>query len=758
MLLLGAALFAWTFTDDGGPILSHARLDLDKALVHWRAFAAREILQGNLPLWNPHVFCGSPFATGFQAAIFYPLNVVFLLAPTAVAMNLSLVLHLFLAGLFMYAWMRFHLTRWWVCLTVGILFACCGAYFPRLYAGHVGNLCAMVWAPLILLCIDGWLDQRRWRWLLIGAAATAMQTLAGHPQIVFITGITAGLYALLQIVSVKNRLAAILGLIAIASGGIGMAAVQVLPGIAEASETARSGGMPFSMASTFSLPPENLLTLLLPGIFGHPISDSYWGRWYGWEMNLFFSVGALCLATLGACVIRGPRRWVLLICLGTMLLLSLGAYTPVHRFLYDYVPIFSSFRAMVRFGFAATLFALFLAGYGLDRIHRIHRKRTAVAVVALIGAMIMLAAAVIFSGDTGAERLGRWIEWTRQTKQTYVKEPQLAETFKAQMATQVVKQCLICAAILAATGALMLLTRRWRRAPQVLAMLACAEVLLFAWSWCDRLDPTRHYPPATEQLLSSMDRDDRILMISEENLSVTRGLNNIWGYDPSLPKRYSEFMTFTQGGDPDSAIQHVRFTQIHHLWRMLRCRYVIPAVSNPSSAREVPGPLPRLLLIESYSVLQDRDDIFHAMSDDRFDPARHIILEQQPTSQPLRSINGPPAGTVRILNESTDHLLIEAILTRPAILLVTDAYSSSWHIRAKSGSKHQTYDLLPANYVLRAVPLDEGVHRFEMVYTPRLFTLGVRVTTLSVVCWLGIAIWRVAWKRRRQSSPSHSRA
>ena len=40
----------------------------------------------------------------------------------------------------------------------------------------------------------------------------------------------------------------------------------------------------------FSLPPENLLTLLLPGLFGNGVSCAYWGRFNLWETCAF--VGA----------------------------------------------------------------------------------------------------------------------------------------------------------------------------------------------------------------------------------------------------------------------------------------------------------------------------------------------------------------------------------------------------------------------------------------------------------------------------------
>src|SRR5690606_15200919 len=86
-------------------------------------------------------------------------------------------------------------------------------------------------------------------------------------------------------------------------------------------------------------------------------------------------------------------------------------------------------------------------------------------------------------------------------------------------------------------------------------------------------------------------------------------------------------------------------------------------------------------------------------------------------------------GTVRIIDTSTDHLTVEAELPEPAILLITDSYSEGWRAVSLPGSQQQQYDLLPANYVLRAIPLAAGRHRLRVEYSPLAFRIG---------CWISI--------------------
>src|SRR5687767_2633327 len=45
-------------------------------------FAAQYLRQGIIPLWNPHLYSGAPFAADIQSGLFYPINLlVFLVVP-----------------------------------------------------------------------------------------------------------------------------------------------------------------------------------------------------------------------------------------------------------------------------------------------------------------------------------------------------------------------------------------------------------------------------------------------------------------------------------------------------------------------------------------------------------------------------------------------------------------------------------------------------------------------------------------------------
>ena len=83
--------------------------DLVSFLFPTYRFAAQQLSQGVLPLWNPHLYGGAPFISDIQAGFFYPVNVaLFLLRPDFdyTTMQWLAIGHLYWAGLGVYVLLR----------------------------------------------------------------------------------------------------------------------------------------------------------------------------------------------------------------------------------------------------------------------------------------------------------------------------------------------------------------------------------------------------------------------------------------------------------------------------------------------------------------------------------------------------------------------------------------------------------------------------------------------------------------------------
>ena len=55
--------------------------DTIRQIYPWRSFSTDQLLKLQWPLWNPYQFSGAPHLANFQTAVFYPLNLLYLLLP-----------------------------------------------------------------------------------------------------------------------------------------------------------------------------------------------------------------------------------------------------------------------------------------------------------------------------------------------------------------------------------------------------------------------------------------------------------------------------------------------------------------------------------------------------------------------------------------------------------------------------------------------------------------------------------------------------
>lgn len=375
--LLGAVLLFFArlaFTN-----LIVARGDMFLYFYPYWSYAADAVRHGHIPLWNPYLFMGAPFLANSQAGVLYPLNLALAWLPTTRAINVSVILHLWLAGIGIVVFARRsvglgRLGAW----VSGATFALGGYLAAQIE--HVNQLQALAWMPLLFTFLD--LALERWRWVFALAAVVAMQLLAGHTQSVFISLVGLSVYALWPIVeSVAARrwnsrdLARRLGLLIVtAILGALLSAAQLLPTLELARESLRSGGLSWREAVSFSLKPAMLLQALLPNYRAAIFS----------EYVAYVGVIGVMLMALGvwACwskTARDRRRTAseirpllvvgrassVLMLLGVFL--ALGAYNPLYSLLVQFAPGFNLFRVPARWLVLYAFGAAILAGLGLQQ-------------------------------------------------------------------------------------------------------------------------------------------------------------------------------------------------------------------------------------------------------------------------------------------------------------------------------------------------------------------------------------------------------
>ncbi len=163
---------------------------------------------GELPLWNPYVFCGQPIAGNPQYLLFYPPNVVrSALTPGPTPWNTNtgvvvlLYLHALWAGAGAYLLGRAHGFSRLAALGSGAIFVFSAPYTQRLFLHH--HLIFVVsWLPWTLFLLRKTMDaptpRRRLAWAVALGIAFGMSLLAGSPQLTYLAGFGLALYWLLS--------------------------------------------------------------------------------------------------------------------------------------------------------------------------------------------------------------------------------------------------------------------------------------------------------------------------------------------------------------------------------------------------------------------------------------------------------------------------------------------------------------------------------------------------------------------------------
>jgi len=113
--------------------------------------------------------------------------------------------------------------------------------------------------------------------------------------------------------------------------------------------------------------------------------------------------------------------------------------------------------------------------------------------------------------------------------------------------------------------------------------------------------------------------------------------------------------------------------------------------------------------------------------DDDFDPSRTVILEEEP---PLKSIRLP--RRVRSAWSGNRDLLAERVVISAdsesrRFLVLSDTYYPGWEALVDGGE----IKIYQADYLFRAVSLEQGKHVIEFRYRPRSFRVGLTISLIS---------------------------
>jgi hypothetical protein len=397
----------------------------------WRKLAVDMVRSGHVPLWNHYLGNGTPLAANLQSAVFYPLNLIYLVAPVERAMGYSAVLHVILAGLFMYLYSRTIKLSRFASLVAALSYMFSGFLISRL--GFLTMISATPWLPLVFCLAERLVSKQRLRSALLLGLAIGLQLLAGHAQLWYYGLWAVAAYVLARgwrlckmqqgtrethggarILHRASSAASAWVLLALAVlVGLGVAAVQLLPTAELTLLSQRRSGAEYEFAMTYSFWPWRLITLFAPDFFGNPARGDYWGYASYWEDCGYIGVLPLLLALIAILAYfrqkRIQRRKSNLSLLSSplslasffsflsllSLLLAMGKNLPLYPLVFRWVPGFGFFQAPARFLYLYTLGMATLAGLGADLMGPSRKLEQVSGYGVVVGLAILLATVAV---------------------------------------------------------------------------------------------------------------------------------------------------------------------------------------------------------------------------------------------------------------------------------------------------------------------------------------------------------------------------
>ena len=379
-------------------------------------FAKENILNGIIPLWNPYSSCGQPFIANPQAAFFYPFTWIYYLLDFHPAYTLYIFIHLLLAGISMYAFLRPVLKDSWISFLGGVVYMLNGLLISRVE--FLSEFASIAWIPLILALLRTTIASPSGRSSALLGTAIAIQFLAGHTQTFYYTTLVGFFFTVFLFgvdyrrekkISAARQPAKYLIVAGLLAFLIVM--IQLAPTYELFTQTKRSLTDYDARTGLASLHPVHALTLLFPYLFGWPGYQSYWGSTYEfWASSFYAGVQPLIfflLAVLLFAIARKDRSVIALRegnyfvffmgCFGVAWVIALGDYSPVFGLIHDHLPGFDKFRWPSSSLLLCTLSMSVMAPLGLNWIlnfTRSRRQSNRIWIRMILGTLVIGSAAI----------------------------------------------------------------------------------------------------------------------------------------------------------------------------------------------------------------------------------------------------------------------------------------------------------------------------------------------------------------------------
>jgi hypothetical protein len=758
LLALATAGFFWRVLTSQDVFFPAGGGDLASFLYPMYTFISRSLHEGVFPLWNPYLYGGAPFAADIQTGLFYPVHLLtFLLTPdvTYRTVEMLAIFHIWLAGAFMYICLRGLLTGSAQLARVACLAGALAFMFSDLFIVHLGNLNMIevaAWLPLIFVLFHRALWDQRPGLAVAGGVALAMSLYAGHIQPFLYIVLCLGIYLLFHLAvlhlryrsqpkvgsrgqaAVRTIGPAVLTFAILFAVGIGLAAPLLFPAMEMAGYSIRLD-TPYAEAMRYSLPPAELIGLLVPNFFGRDPAQ-FWGPWDRVEVG-YLGVLPLLLAGVAVTLRRqAVARFFALLAI-IALLLALGGYSVFQGWLNVLAPGFALLRAPARFIFLMDFALAALAALGLDVLLRRLDLRQRLAFRALVRFVPLALVAIAAAGTP-------LVYTALLTSQD--KDPTIFERISRAANGWAIFL------VFAGLSVAWMLALRWRwLKPAALGWLAATLIavdLLTLGANVDvgTTDPTGGFQHAAaisflrqDKSFYRIDTRTGVWDVWQPDLSLVAGIQDVGGIvNPLLLAGYDAYWgNLGSRSSPLYDFLNAGYIIGHKNVKLDTTKFELAFDGDPQvNVYRNTRVLPRAQVVHQAQVIP-RAQALAALRAEGFNPAVSVILE---SGQALAASSNVTSSAT-IIAYDANALQVQVTAVAPGYLVLSEVYYPGWRAWVDGAET----EILRANYAFRAVAMPAGTHLVKMSFEPPLWRWGLVVAGVTLVATLLLG-W---WQRRR---------
>lgn len=745
----------------GVPVKNPALSDVFSQVHPWRLLSISSWKNGEIPLWNPYSFMGTPHLANWLSAPLYPLNLIIALLGPIWGWSVFLLLQPILQMVFMFLYLRYMRLPLFPASVAAFIFSFSGfmtTYFEYGTAGHI-----FIWLPLQLLLVELYQRKKNSVYLLLYSLTFFLVMTAGWFLPAFFVTLISSSYLFLSTKKNQGLFPATKSLSFVALGLL-IAAVQLLPTAELLHLSIRNLDHNIVEYSYGLLPLGNLNTLLAPDIFGNPATQNFWGFMQYQETTGYLGIAALVLIlnlflTKSSRLTASHRFMARFFSFFFLLSLLLAFRNPISSLIYQFkLPLLSTGYAS-RWYMVTGISAAVLSGISLTYLESFEKVRKLSFYLLFILISLFLIAVLVsryfstypIQNEIIVETLGRLrIIYRNLVFPVLLTLGLLLITFIRN------KKAFFLALFLLIT---IDLSRFWYKfTPFVPIRLANLETPITAF---------------LKQNLGNFRLDKEYGPIMPSETWMYFNLESPSGYDPLVAKAYVSWFNLYNGtfGDKTSLEQvaSLNFTRYLNLERyqspfldLAGVKYLLVNKYNKIAEIKVDGQInryrfpekftpvfedgatvvlqnnqvmPRVILYDHYSVENSQAETLVKLSSG-YDFRGSVILDHEPKAEKLSRSSSDSA---KISTRTANSVTINTHTKARTLLILTETNYPGW----QAYLNNRPVQIYTAFGIFRAIDLPPGENKVVFKFRPLSFTIGAMITLFGLAVALLMIIFRL---------------